>query len=108
MDLTDWIVLLVIALMAIAFFCRRSHRRGTAAERARHLRGTRMLIQAAIALWGAMLMLERAFVAPGGMPFGAALSTHTVLGVVVVLAGAGCLWSIRGHRLLKTRRIFAC
>lgn len=67
-----------------------------------------MLIQAAIALWGALLMLERAFVSPAGMPFGTSLSTHAVLGVVVVLAVAGCLWSIRGHQLLKTRRIFAC
>ncbi|MFX1672641.1 hypothetical protein PWR63_10225 [Paraburkholderia sp. A2WS-5] len=107
MDLTDWVVLLAIALMAIAFFCTRTGRRRTAAERARHARGTRMLIQAAIALWGALFMLERTLVSPGSLS-AAHLNPHAALAVVLALAGAGCLWSIRGRSLLKPRRIFAC
>ncbi|WP_028219132.1 hypothetical protein [Paraburkholderia oxyphila] len=107
MDLTDWIVLLAIALMAIAFFCKRTGRRATTAERARHARGTRMLIQAAIALWSALFMLERTLVSPGSLPIGH-LNPHAALAVVLALAVAGCLWSIRGRSLLKPRRIFAC
>ncbi|WP_322049022.1 hypothetical protein [Paraburkholderia sp. J67] len=108
MALTDWFVLLAIVLMAIAFFCRHSTRRGTSAERARHVRGTRMLIQAAVALWAALLMLERTFVAPGSLPVAPYLSPRGALTIVVVLAVVGCLCSVRGHQLLKQRRLFAC
>ncbi|WP_322094261.1 hypothetical protein [Paraburkholderia bannensis] len=108
MALTDWIVLLAIVLMAIAFFCRNSSRRGTSTERARHVRGRRMLIQAAIALWAALMMLQRTFAAPGELPVAPYLSPRGALIVVCVLALAGCLWSVRGHQLLKQRRLFAC
>ncbi|WP_027818224.1 hypothetical protein [Paraburkholderia bannensis] len=108
MALTDWIVLLAIVLMAIAFFCRNSSRRGTSTERARHVRGRRMLIQAAVALWAALLMLQRTFAAPGEIPVAPYLSPRGALVVVFVLALAGCLWSVRGHQLLKQRRLFAC
>ncbi|WP_321876277.1 hypothetical protein [Paraburkholderia bannensis] len=108
MALTDWIVLLAIVLMAIAFFCRNSSRRGTSTERARHVRGRRMLIQAAIALWAALMMLQRTFAAPGELPVAPYLSPRGALIVVFVLALAGCLWSVRGHQLLKQRRLFAC
>jgi hypothetical protein len=108
MALTDWIVLLAIAVMAIAFFCRHSNRRGTSAERARHVRGRRLLIQAAVALWAALLMLQRTFAAPGELPVAPWLSPRGTLAIVFVLAVAGCLWSVRGRQLLKQRRIFAC
>jgi hypothetical protein len=108
MALTDWIVLLAIAVMAIAFFCRHSNRRGTSAERARHVRGRRLLIQAAVALWAALLMLQRTFAAPGELPVAPWLSPRGALAIVFVLAVAGCLWSVRGRQLLKQRRIFAC
>ncbi|HKT95818.1 MAG TPA: hypothetical protein VJS30_04700 [Paraburkholderia sp.] len=107
MNLTDWVVLLAIVLMAIAFFCKRTSRRGTSAERARHARGTRMLIQAGIALWSALFMLERIFVSPGNLPVGH-LNPHAALAVALALVVAGGLWSIRGRSLLKQRRIFAC
>lgn len=107
MELTDWVVLLAIVLMSITFFCRRAARRGTSVERARHARGTRMLYQAAIALWSALFMLERTLVSPGSMLIGH-LNPRAALVVVLALAVAGCLWSIRGHGLLKQRRIFAC
>ncbi|MDR3097435.1 MAG: hypothetical protein LBV73_10205 [Paraburkholderia sp.] len=107
MDLTDWMVLLAIVLMAISFFCKRTSRRGTSAERARHARGTRMLIQAGIALWSALFVLERTLVSPGSLPV-PYLNPHAALAIVLALAIAGCLWSIRGRSLLKQRRIFAC
>jgi hypothetical protein len=108
MELTDWIVLLAIVLIAVSFFCRRASRRGTSVERARHARGTRMLIQAGLALWSALFMLEYRFVSPGRMPIAAHLSPHIALAVVIALIVAGCLWSIRGRSLLKQRRLFAC
>lgn len=108
MALTDWVVLLAIALMAIAFFCRHSNRRSTSAERARHVRGRRLLIQAAVALWAALLMLQRTFAAPGDMPVATWLSPRGELAIVFALAAMGCLWSVRGHQLIKQRRLFAC
>jgi len=107
MNLTDWVVSLAIVLMVIAFFCKRTRRRGTSGERARHARGTRMLIQAAIALWSALFVLERTLVSPDSSPIGH-LNPHAALTVVLALAVVGCLWSIRGRSLLKQRRIFAC
>ncbi|HEV3429807.1 MAG TPA: hypothetical protein VG320_18175 [Paraburkholderia sp.] len=94
--------------MAIAFFCRHSSRRGTSTERARHMRGRRLLIQAAIALWAALVTLQRTFAAPGDIPVAPWLSVRGALVVVIVLAVMGCLWSVRGHQLIKQRRLFAC
>ena len=62
MDLTDWLVILAIALAAIIFLCSRGGRRGSLADRSRHVHGTRLLLQAAFALWAALLMLDRSFV----------------------------------------------
>jgi len=107
MDLTDWIVILAIALLAIAFFCPRTSRHATFVERARRRAGTRLLVQGALAVWGALLTLERCFVSPHVAPFGLSLDPRAVLGAGLVLALAGCVWSIRGHRLLRRRRLFS-
>jgi hypothetical protein len=109
MELMDWIVILAVALMAIAFYCSRSGRHATLGDRARHRRGTRLLMQGAIALWSALLALDRNFVSPGavpGMPFGLRLNAHAVLAVSLVLVVAGCSWSMRGLRLVRTRQLF--
>jgi hypothetical protein len=106
MDLMDWIVLLAIALLAVAFFCARTHRRATFVDRLRHRAGTRLVGQAAIAFWGALFLLERNFVSPRAMPFGLNLDPRAVLGVALMFVVAGCFWSIRGSRLLRSRRIF--
>lgn len=109
MDLTDWLVLLAVALAAIAFFCSRGGRKGSLTDRVRHARGTRLLVQAALALWAALLMLERSFVTPHSVPFGLALSPRMVLAVALALVAVGGIWSFRASRLLKARRIFgAC
>jgi hypothetical protein len=115
MELTDWIVVLAIALMAIAFYCSRSGRRAALADRARHRRGMRLLMQGAIAFWSALLVLDRSFVSPGALPalpplpaapFGLRLSAHAVLAVSLVLVVAGCSWTMRGLRLVRTRHLF--
>ncbi|MFP6558660.1 hypothetical protein WJ542_10110 [Paraburkholderia sp. B3] len=106
MDLTDWIVLLAIALLAIAFFCSRTHRRATFVDRMRHRAGTRLVVQAAIAFWGALLVLAQSFLSPGAAPFGLHLDPRAVLGLALMLIVAGSVWSIRGRRLLRARRLF--
>jgi len=121
MELTDWIVVLAIALLAIAFYCSRSGRHAALADRARHRRGTRLLMQGAIALWSALLTLDRSFVSPGtlpglpgfsglsaahGAPFGLRLSAPAALALSLVLVVAGCCWTMRGLRLVRTRHLF--
>ncbi|MGF6967056.1 hypothetical protein OKW43_004084 [Paraburkholderia sp. WC7.3g] len=51
MKLIDWTVTLVILLMAIVFFCARRPPTWPHNHRARHIAGTRLLMQAACALW---------------------------------------------------------
>jgi RsiW-degrading membrane proteinase PrsW (M82 family) len=106
MDLTDWIVILAIALLAIAFFCPRTRRHATFIDRARHRAGTWFLVQGAIAFWGALLTLERSLVSPHALLFGLSLDPRAGLGVALVLVLAGCIGSIRGYRLLRRRRLF--
>ncbi|HKR41252.1 MAG TPA: hypothetical protein VJU59_16510 [Paraburkholderia sp.] len=107
MELTDWLVILAIALAAILFFCSRSGRKGGLTDRARHVHGTRLLLQGAFALWAALLMLVRSFALLPGEPFGIAISHHTMLAIALALAGAGAIWTFRASRLLKPRRIFS-
>ncbi|WP_321936769.1 hypothetical protein [Paraburkholderia sp. J8-2] len=106
MNLTDWLVILAIALAAILFFCRHGGRKGSLTDRARHVHGTRLLLQGAFALWAALLMLDRSFVLPLSAPFGIVTNPHTMLATALALAGVGVLWSFRASRLLKPRRIF--
>jgi hypothetical protein len=106
MDLTDWIVILAIALLAVAFFCSRNHRRATLVDLMRHRTGTRLIVQGTIAFWGALLLVERSLVSPGALPFHLNVDPRAVLGVALMLAVAGGFWSIRGSRLLRPRRIF--
>jgi len=106
MELTDWIVILAVALVAIAFYCSRSNPDATFGDRARHRRGTRLLVQGAIALWVALLTLERSFVSPGGVPFGLSFSADAVLATALLLIVAGCRWSMHGRRLLRSRQLF--
>ncbi|WP_201696728.1 hypothetical protein [Paraburkholderia hiiakae] len=107
MDLTDWLVILGIALTAILFFCKRGGRKGSLTDRARHLHGTRLLLQGAFALWAALLMLDRSFVLPLSVPFGIAMNPHTILATALALGGVGAIWSFRASRLLKPRRLFS-
>jgi hypothetical protein len=107
MELTDWIVMLAIALMAVAFLCARSGRRATFAERSRRRLGTRLVAQGTLALWAALLMLERCMASPGTALFGRNLDTHVGLALALTLIAAGSIWAIRGRRLLRTRRIFS-
>ncbi|MGA7778265.1 MAG: hypothetical protein WCA85_11215 [Paraburkholderia sp.] len=105
MELTDWIIILAIVLFAIAFFCGRAPASWSLENRARRFRGTRLLVQAALALWAASLLLVRGLYALDALP-GMRPAPHTLLVGVVVLIAFGCYWSIRASKLLKPRGLF--
>ena len=106
MELTDWIVILAITLMAIAFFCGRTPANWSHESRARRLAGMRMLIQAACAVWAALLIVARGLFALDGL-LGLRPAPHQTLTGVAILIACGCYWSIRGRQLLKPRRLFS-
>ncbi|MBB5445901.1 MULTISPECIES: hypothetical protein [unclassified Paraburkholderia] len=106
MKLIDWIVTLVIMLMAIVFFCARRLPTWSHDTRARHLKGTRLLMQAACALWAALLGVTHGLFAVEGLA-GIRPTPAETFAVIAVLLACGCYWSVRGRRLLKPRRIFA-
>ncbi|MGF6771111.1 hypothetical protein P3T18_003590 [Paraburkholderia sp. GAS199] len=105
MELIDWIVILAVILMAIAFFCARTPANWSRENRARRLAGTRMLVQAACSLWAALLLLVRGLFALNGL-FGLTFAPMEALAGVAILVACGCYWSIRGSKLLKPRRLF--
>ena len=105
MELTDWVVILAVTLIAIAFYCGRAPASWSPENRARRFTGTRLLVQAAFSLWGALLILERGLFALDGL-VGLRPEPHTILASAAVLVTLGCYWSIRGSKLLKPRRLF--
>ncbi|MDH6148130.1 MULTISPECIES: hypothetical protein [Paraburkholderia] len=106
MKLIDWIVTLVIVLMAIVFLCARRLPTWSHDTRARHMKGTRLLMQAACALWAALLGVAHGLFAVEGLA-GIRPTPAETFAVIAVLLACGCHWSVRGRRLLKPRRIFA-
>jgi hypothetical protein len=106
MELTDWIVILAVTLIAIAFFCARTHASWSYDNRARRLTGTRMLVQAACALWAALLIIARGLFAVDGLAGLRPTLAEMLTGAAVLLV-CGCYWSVRGSKLLKPRRLFA-
>ncbi|MGF6778144.1 hypothetical protein [Paraburkholderia sp. GAS334] len=106
MELTDWMIILAVALMTIAFFCTRARANWSLENRVRRLTGTRLLVQAALALWSALLLLQRGVFALEDIA-GLRLAPHTVMAGALMLIAVACYWSVRGSRLLKPRRLFA-
>lgn len=105
MELTDWIVILAVVLMAIAFFCGRTPAHWSRENRARRLAGTRMLVQAACSVWAALLLAARGLFALDGLPGLHPAPLEALTGVTILIA-CGCYWSIRGRKMLKPRRLF--
>ncbi|MFM0294177.1 hypothetical protein SAMN02787142_1699 [Burkholderia sp. WP9] len=105
MELIDWIVILAVVLMAIAFFCGRTPANWSRENRARRLAGMRMLVQAACSVWAALLIVARGLFALDGLP-GLRATPMQVMASSAVLIACGCYWSIRGSQLLKPRRLF--
>jgi hypothetical protein len=106
MELTDWIVILAVVLMAITFFCGRTPANWPYENRARRLAGTRMLVQAACSVWAALLLAARGLFALDGL-FGLRPAPLEALTGVAILITFGCYWSIRGRKMLKPHRLFS-
>ncbi|SEA84432.1 hypothetical protein [Paraburkholderia sartisoli] len=106
MELTDWIVILAAALIAIAFFCLRAPTAWSLENRVRRFTGARLLVQAAIALWSALLLLQRGVFSLDDIA-GLRPTPHVVIACALMLGVAACYWSVRGTRLLKPRQLFA-
>ncbi len=114
MDLTNWIIILAIALTAVAFFSVRAPANRSIENRARRITGTRLLAQAVLALWTALLIVLRSLAALGTQSTTqlAAQQSASHSAQPAVLIGAailvicGCYWLIRGSKLLKPRKLF--
>jgi hypothetical protein len=105
MELTDWIILLAVALTTIAFFCTRAPANWSLENRARRITGTRLMVQAAIALWTALLILQRGVFSLEDIA-GLRLAPDLIIAGAVLLLIVGGYWWIRGSRLLKPRQLF--
>ncbi|CAB3770668.1 hypothetical protein [Paraburkholderia humisilvae] len=106
MDLTNWIIMLAIAWIAVAFFCLRRRADWSIENRARRRAGMRLIAQAVFALWSATLIVLRglALTSAHRMPDATPLA---MLIAAALLSACGAYWLIRGARLLKARRLFA-
>ncbi|MBP0589959.1 hypothetical protein J8I87_09535 [Paraburkholderia sp. LEh10] len=105
MDLTNWVIILAISLISLAFFCARAPAKWSMENRARRFAATRLLAQAVLAFWGALFVVVRGLFALGARTFDA--SPAAILAGALLLIAASCYWSIRGRRLLKPRRLFS-
>jgi hypothetical protein len=104
MDMTNWVIMLAVALISLTFFCARTPATWSIENRVRRVTGTRLLAQAVLCLWAAVLVVVHGLLNLDG-PFH--LSPIVILGGAALLVIASGYWSIRGCRLLKPRRLFA-
>lgn len=105
MDLTNWVIILAVALISLTFFCSRAPANWSIENRARRITGTRLLAQAVLSLWTALFIAVRGLSALGARSLHA--SPAVVLCGTLLLIAASCYWSIRGRKLLKPRRLFS-
>ncbi|HEY4350566.1 MAG TPA: hypothetical protein VGN31_05030 [Paraburkholderia sp.] len=105
MDLTNWIVILAIAWTAVAFFCLRPRADWSIENLARRRAGTRLIAQAVLAAWSAVLIVVRGLALPG-TPRMRDTASLALLTVAVLLFVCACYWLVRGLKLLRARRLF--
>jgi hypothetical protein len=106
MELTDWVVILAITLVAIAFFCARTQANWSMENRVRRLTGMRLLAQAALSWWVALLLVVRGVFALDGL-LGLHPAPLEALAGATILVCCGGYWIVRAARLLKPRRRFS-
>lgn len=105
MDLTNWVIILAVALISLTFFCSRAPANWSIENRARRFTGTRLLVQAVLSFWAALLIIAHGLFE---LDFRAAHLSPTMLlaGALVLIVASG-YWSVRGRELLKPRRLFS-
>ena len=106
MDLTNWIIILAVVLLAAGFFCLRTRAGWSLENRTRRRTATRLIAQAVLALWSAMLIvlhgtdgIARHATVPHTTP------SMLLLGAMLLIV-FGCYWLVRGARLLRPRKLF--
>jgi predicted metal-binding membrane protein len=109
MNLTNWLIMLAAALLWVAFFCLRTRSEWSLENRARRRTGTRLIIQAVVASWGALLIIVHG--ADGLIPFigrqyGPHYTPSALLFGALLLLALGSYWFVRGARLLRPRKLF--
>ncbi|BCZ78187.1 hypothetical protein PTKU64_18620 [Paraburkholderia terrae] len=105
MDLTNWVIILAVALISLTFFCSCAPAHWSIENRARRFTGTRLLAQAVLSFWTALLILTRGLFALGSRAVHVA-PTVVLTGALLLIIASG-YWSIRGRRMLKPRRLFS-
>lgn len=105
MDLTNWVIILAVALISLRFFCSRAPANWSIENRARRFTGTRLLAQAVLSLWSALLVVVRGLFALGASSI--RVSPALLLAGALLLVAASGYWSFRGSKLLRSRRIFS-
>ncbi|ACC70941.1 hypothetical protein PPMP20_05075 [Paraburkholderia phymatum] len=105
MNLTNWVIILAVALISLTFFCSRAPASWSIDNRARRFTGTRLLAQAVLSFWSALLIVVRGLFALDARTIH--IAPAIIFAGALVLIAASCYWSIRGRRLLKPRRLFS-
>jgi hypothetical protein len=105
MDLTNWVIILAVALISLTFFCSRAPANWSIENRARRFTGTRLLAQAVLSCWTALFIVVHGLFALDSRSLH--MSPSAILAGALLLIAASCYWSIRGRQLLKPRRLFS-
>ena len=105
MNLTNWVIILAAALIALSFVCSRVPASWSMENRARRFTGARLLAQAVLSFWSALLIVVRGLSALSARTMH--IAPQVMLAGALLLVVAACYWSIRGRKLLKPRRLFA-
>jgi hypothetical protein len=105
MNFTNWVIVLAVALISLTVFCSRAPASWSIENRARRFTGMRLLAQAVLSFWSALLIVVRGLFALGARTFH--IAPQLVLAGALLLVVASCYWSIRGSKLLKPRRLFS-
>ncbi|ALP62676.1 MULTISPECIES: hypothetical protein [Paraburkholderia] len=105
MDLTNWVIILAVALISLTFFCSRAPAHWSIESRARRFTGMRLLAQAVLSFWTALLIVARGLFVLGSKTLHVAPAA-ILTGALLLIVASG-YWSIRGRRMLKPRRLFS-
>jgi cytochrome bd-type quinol oxidase subunit 2 len=105
MDLTNWIIMLAVALFGVAFFCLRTRTEWSLENRVRRRTATRLIVQAVLASWCALLIIVHGANGPARHVVPHYTPSMLLLGALLLILLGG-YWFVRGVRLLRPRKLF--
>lgn len=113
MNLTNWLIMLAAALLWVAFFCLRTRSEWSLENRARRRTGARLMVQAVLASWSALLIIVHGadglvplIGQPHRSPYVPPCTPPMLLSGALLLGTLGGYWFVRGARLLRPRKLF--